>query len=290
MECKNTNAYLVFKAFLAVLFGGLLTACASTDAVLGQDAEKAGYNLATELRGNVVHVTGTVDGKPEYGLGFIVGEKDKELFIVTANHVVRPMSPEPGQSIPESAQVEFLHAQGEKIEAQIIKRQEKYDLAILGVPRPDNFEWKKKAIGQPKLEPTDKVWTIDADRAWTVTSEPGSISKSDPIQITTSGLKVLPGQSGAPLISNSGIIGMIYIDETHGHAQAYPLEVIKSQVEEWGKPWDLENNYAGKNTLKWVLSGVAAAALIFALSGDSDDGGNGSTATINIDTQIPESN
>jgi len=158
MERKNTIARLVFIAFLAVLFGGLLPACATTKAVLGQDSEKAGYNMATELRGNIVHVTGTVDGTPEYGLGFIVGENDKELFIVTANHVVRPMSPGPGQSIPESAQIEFLHAQGEYKVARIIPiSDEEYDLAILSVPRPEGFEWQKKAIRQPEFKPSDKV-------------------------------------------------------------------------------------------------------------------------------------
>jgi len=287
MECKNTFACLVFKAFIVALFGGLLQACATTDAVLGQDSEKAGYNMAKELRGNVVYVTGV---QKKVGLGFIVGENEKELFIVTANHVVRPTSPAPGESIPESAQIEFLHAQGEYKEAQIIPlHDEKFDLAILSVPRPENFEWQKKAIGQPKLEPSDKVWTIGRDGSWTPSAVPGSISKSDPLQITTSGLKVMPGHSGAPLISKSGIVGMIYTDETFGNSFAYPLEVIKSRVEEWEKPWDLEDNYTGKNIWWWVLGGVGAAALALTLSGDSNDSSS-NTATVNIATPIPGSN
>jgi len=283
MELKKALASLAFNAFIAMLFGSLLQACAAMGPVLGQDSEKSGYNMAKELRGNVVYVTGTMSG-----LGFIVGERDKELFIVTANHVVRPMDPKPGQSIPKVAQVEFMHALGEKIEAQIIKPQGKYDLAILSVPLPENFKWKKKAIGNPEFELSDKVWTIDADRAWTVSSEPGSINKFDPVQITTSGLRVLLGYSGAPLISKSGIIGMLYDVDTQGKAQAYPMEVIKSQVEEWGKPWDLEKNYT--SGWLWVLligvGAAAALALIVDGGGGGSDGG-GDTGPIIITAPVP---
>lgn len=289
MECKKTITRLGFSTFIVVVIVSLLQACATTEAVLGQDSEKAGYNMAKELRGNVVYVTGTVDKKPEYGLGFIVGEKNKELFIVTANHVVRPMDPGPGQPIPESAQVEFLHAQGEYKKAQIIRpRDEKVDLAILSVPSPENFEWQKMAIGQPDLEPSDKVWTIDHDMSWTPSAVPGSISKSDPMQITTSGLKVLRGHSGAPLISKSGIIGMIYKAEPYEDSIAYPLEVVKSRVEEWGKPWDLENNYTEKKTWLWVLLGVTAAILAVVAGGDdSGDGGAGDTGTLTVTAPVP---
>jgi len=240
-------------------------------------------------------VTGTIidekgKKKKEYGLGFVIGEKDKELFIVTANHVVRPMSPEPEQPIPETAQIEFLHAQGEYKEARIIpKRDEKLDLAILSVPRPEGFEWQRKAIGEPKLKLTDKVWTIDADRAWTVSSEPGSIYKTDPMQITTSGLKVLPGHSGGPLISKSGIVGMIHHAESRENSLAYPLDIIKSREEEWEKPWNLENNYGRKKRWLWVLLiGVAVASLsLFAAGGGGGGGGGGDTGTIIVTAPAP---
>lgn len=290
MECKNTIIQLAFNAFIVVLLGGLLHACSTTEAVLGQDSEKAGYNMAKELRGNVVYVKGTVDKKSKYGLGFIVGEKDKELFIVTANHVVRPMDPGPGQPIPESAQVEFLHAQGEYKEARIIPlSDEKLDLAILGVPRLEGFEWQQKVIGQPEFEPSDKVWTINHDRSWTPSAVPGSISRSDPMQITTSGLQVLPGHSGAPLISKSGIIGMIYHSGTHGNSYTYPLEVIRSRVEEWEKPWDMENNYAENNRWWWwALAGVAAVVFAVSDGGDDDGGGStGDTGTLTVTAPTP---
>lgn len=285
MERENTIAYLVFKVLTVLLFAAVVHACATTKAVLGQDAEKAGYNTAKALRGNVVHITGTVNNDSKNGLGFIVGENQNELFIVTANHVVRPMDPGPGQAIAQTAQVEFLHAQGELKVAKIIPvSEEKFDLAVLSVPRPPDFKWQKKAIGKPELEPSDKIWTIDADRSWTVSSEAGTIYKSDPAQITTSGLKVLPGHSGAPLISQSGIIGMIFSDETHGNAYAYPLEVIESRVAEWGKPWDLEDNYSGTNKWWWALAGIAAAVL---LSGDDDDDDGQETTTITVSAPEP---
>lgn len=286
MERKNTIARLAFNAFLVVMFGGLLHACATTEAVLGQDSEKAGYNTAKKLRGDVVHVIGTIGKQRNDGLGFIVGENDKELFIVTANHVVRPMIPKQGQAIPKTAQIEFLHAQGEYQEAQIKpKSNEKLDLAILSVPRPENFEWQKKAIGQSELAPLDKVWVIKNDGAWTVTSESGSVSKSDPTQITTSGLKIMPGYSGTPLISKSGIIGMIYKVDSTGDSFALPLAVIKSQVDEWAMPWNLENNYAGKSKWLWVLLGVGAAAL--AVSGGGGGGGAADTGTLTVTAPAP---
>lgn len=286
MERKNTLARLAVNTLLVLLLAYLNQGCATTDALLGQDSDRAGYKIAENLRNNVVHITGTVDGKPEYGLGFIVGEKDKELFIVTASHVVRPKNIEPGQSPPESAQIEFLYAKGEIKEARILPQvsEKEFDLAILSVTRPEGFEWKKEAIGHPEFKPSDKVWTIDAKGSWTPTAEPGSISKSDPVQITTSGLKVSRGQSGAPLISKSGIIGMIYDDETDGDSFAYPLKVIKSQVKEWEKPWNLEDNYSDTNNWLWVLLGVAVASLLTSDGGGDDDD---NTGTITVSAPAP---
>jgi S1-C subfamily serine protease len=72
-------------------------------AILAQPIDQAvGRELAEVLRHNVVSIrTERTDGG-QSGFGFIVGEHQGQLYIVTANHVVRSDQPDVVEMPPEN--------------------------------------------------------------------------------------------------------------------------------------------------------------------------------------------
>src|SRR5260370_1332384 len=53
------------------------------------------------------------------------------------------------------------------------------------------------------------------------------------------GTVVQPGSSGGPVVSDSGIIGMIEQDSV-GNTRALSIDFIKRSFEAWNHPWGLE--------------------------------------------------
>jgi hypothetical protein len=81
---------------------------------------------------------------------------------------------------------------------------------------------------------------------WYVPAQPGSIASDQPSArslIEVDGLAVAPGTSGAPLIADSGIVGMIESDSAYD-TRALTVDFIKRAFLQWNYPWDLNEGHA----------------------------------------------
>lgn len=213
--------------------------------ILGQ-AQPSGDELADKLRNNVVKITAKREsGESTQGFGFIVGKQHNQFYIVTANHVVR--SNRPGGA-STSVKVKFYSDPGHSYEADLLETfyGNPQDFAVIKLTAPPNFSWEPKSL--IPLERIRKgirgkdVWFIGRSGEWYIPAIPGKINSERPdlhsiIHVDMVSVRV--GTSGAPLITQNGIIGMIIQDEV-GSARAVSIEAIKAAFDEWRYPWSLQ--------------------------------------------------
>jgi hypothetical protein len=114
------------------------------------------------------------------------------------------------------------------------------DLAVLRIQSPPRFAWNRKAQARDPVKRGTDVWFIGKLGAWYVPTRPGAVNEVEPSgTIRVDGLPVSVGTSGAPLISQSGILGMIVTD-TGAFSEATPLDLIRRVIARWHYPWQLE--------------------------------------------------
>ena len=73
-----------------------------------QAQQSAGEALSLALRANVVSIVAERSDGIQNGFGFIVGERHGQVYIVTANHVVRSSGPDTTSQIL----IKYFHDQG----------------------------------------------------------------------------------------------------------------------------------------------------------------------------------
>lgn len=200
--------------------------------IFGQADGERGYQMAMELRTNVVRIT----CENQVGFGFIVAVRNNYAYIVTANHVIKD-SP--------FIKVNYFLAPSDEYEIQQAERvEESIDLALLKVTAPTNLVWEKKCYSEI-THPNTRTWFVGRSGKWYVPtgSFAGSINDAganNKIYIDIP--SVLPGTSGAPLITEKGIVGLIYQDDLN-LTEALNIQLIKYYVQKvWLYPFQLESN------------------------------------------------
>ncbi len=200
---------------------------------------KTGEELANDLRRNVVRVTSrwTNGTSQRSGFGFLVGERNGLLYIVTADHVVRDDNLAVG--IPG---IIFYYDQGKEYQGDVLDThllKSAGDVAVVRIQPPPGFSWRRDALANAPAVRGDDVWFAGLQGAWYVPVRPGAISSIEPGgEIRFEGLAIRPGTSGAPLIGKSGILGMIVKDDDV-FGTATSVDVIARAFRDWVYPWQL---------------------------------------------------
>jgi formylglycine-generating enzyme required for sulfatase activity len=151
------------------------------------------------------------------------------------------------------------------------------DLAVIEAEAPAGLAWRRAALGSPDLlERGTQVWFVGIAREWDVPTISGRVNRiSHDLRITFDSVSVLPGTSGAPLISGSGIVGMIIEDSLGGRAIAVSVDVLRRAFLNWPLPWLLAS--AGTSPeMPTELKGKDGAEMVLVPAGEfwmgSDDG------------------
>ncbi len=202
-------------------------------------AQQQGDRITAPYKAGTVRITARfADGDSKEGFGFIVGERNRDLFLVTANHVIEK-KPDRATSI----EVRFAAAPDEPYKARWLQSKGHLDLALLKTDKPDFAVLWQQATWCNRFQRGDKVWFIGRDRDWFVPldREAGELYASEPdiddrLRFAISSVK--PGTSGAPLIHANGIVGMITQDRVND-ARAVAVNKIRRFVAGRGYPWQL---------------------------------------------------
>ena len=111
-----------------------------------------GQALALQLRDNVVSLVATwTEGTTHDGFGFIVGERAHDVFIVTANHVVRGGGP---GDVARSVSVKYFGAQGTSYPANLLETSDAaHDLAVLQAKLPEGLSWRRDTMAGRSVAP-----------------------------------------------------------------------------------------------------------------------------------------
>ena len=200
----------------------------------------------TRFMKNVVHLTVKFsNGDAEQGFGFIVGEDDLgtpdkpdvRLYVATANHVVRKDNPDVRV---QEIKAQFCTYKLKSYAADLLDVFEPdLDFAVLEIPKPfPKFQWETNFF-----DPNPAAKT----RAGFIGLQ-GKCLESGLVTLTGVSYKgsldildnqIQPGTSGAPLISNKGIIGLITRSEP-GKAEAVNIDILRKFAVENGVPWKLQ--------------------------------------------------
>ena len=201
-----------------------------------QAQQSAGETLSLALRSNVVSIVAERSDGTQNGFGFIVGERHGQVYIVTANHVVRSSGPD----VTAKVLIKYFHEQGKAYQATLLETSHQaYDLAVLQASVPPGLAWQREALGLQKVERGTQVWFVGRSAEWYVPTVPGRINTFTlDAKFLIDNLPVRVGTSGAPLIADIGVIGMI-TDDAGESSQAVSIEVIGRAFEQWNLPWGL---------------------------------------------------
>ena len=195
---------------------------------------RAQTDRAQSLRGNVTAITATTaDGYSQYGFGFVTGERNGRLFIITAAHVVEEARAEGGR-----VELRFYNDY-QQYEARVIRMNTNADVALLEVDKPPRYQWETNCLGVAAVN--DDVAFIGRDRDWYIPRgrSLGTIYRMQNNQIEVDVNSVKVGTSGAPLISSGGIIGMIIKDDGV-QAIAVDLDQLRSILSEFAYFFSLQ--------------------------------------------------
>lgn len=206
-----------------------------------------GYKNALALRNNVLKVRASLSGNEQFGFGFVIGEREDKLFVVTAAHTLSFPSQDREWVTPD-IYLEFYSAFGEQ-KARVIHIIDDRDIAILTIPKPNEYTWKSHCMGNARKGETDLrfIGRPGSGDQWyvsPVTKHKGilNITPDGIIHFDVEGL--VPGCSGAPLLDDEGIVGMIIQDEQES-AKAVNIKVIWDKIQELEFP---ENPFQLKHT------------------------------------------
>jgi hypothetical protein len=161
----------------------------------------------------------------ESGSGFLFAADADMIYILTANHVVENL---------ETVNVSFFSNQYDEV-GTVIGQNSYYDVAVVAVPNSRRFPWSPiSAIQNPKGGTPVFCITVRRDRQVLNNKNRAIITSINNEEITTN-TNINEGDSGTPLFSASGVIGMIFKQP----GTARPIGILYDLVSSWKLPWQL---------------------------------------------------
>jgi hypothetical protein len=208
----------------------LLAATAS----LAQD--RAANDAVEKAKQLTVMINVTTDGDTRPGAGIIFGVANEQIYIATANHLVRR-----GMSTASEIRVEFPWLRGQPVPAELLTYYDEraLDLAVIVVDRAKarigrtHLPWDRLVTAQT-LAHDSGVFAIGYPNGSAFDVSAGQISQVEAVLLKYRVPGLLPGgYSGGPLVDKDGrIVGMIVRDQPPD-GEATPIDLIVKQLRAW---------------------------------------------------------
>ena len=200
--------------------------------------------IAEKIKMNTIKLSTKSDemeahNNKQFGFGFIIGKKSNYLYAATAKHVIEFKEYEDEPAITASSIKACFFNPPDHFDVtkniRVIARDAHLDLAILKIPRPEFFKFTRNYYAS-EIEEEDKAKFIGKENDWYIPSTEGGVNLSKE-NIKVEIFSILPGTSGAPLITSKGLVGMI-IKDSIGSAKATYIKDIKQFANQHNIPWN----------------------------------------------------
>lgn len=219
-------------ATIGVLTGLSLIAEAFTDSQPSNEAEESIKQL-------VVMVESKLAGQERIGSGIIFGFGPDQLYIMTANHVVRE-----GQREAEEIRIRTRWSPEKYIRATLLPRRDAaLDLAVLstanlaGLAKKDELPFDR--MGDPKLlERGDAIYVLGNPhgKSWRVNTTPEHFTEAREDSLEFESNLIAPGHSGGALLnSDRELLGMLRSDQAP-YGVAVSITNVVKRLMDWGYP------------------------------------------------------
>jgi hypothetical protein len=210
--------------------------------LIGVASPRPGYpNEAEEsIKQLVVMVEAKRAGVEHLGSGIIFGMGPDRLYIVTADHVVRPRRQE-----PEEVYIRYRWGPDERVKAQLLEsRDAALDVAVLSVSGLKDLASRYEGLPFDRLGDPDALRRGDAlyllghpgGRPWRMNTSAERLVETRDHRLEFESNVIAVGHSGGALLNRMmDLVGMLRSD-TPPYGEAVSISTILKKVSEWGYP------------------------------------------------------
>ena len=216
-------------------------------------AAPANAEVLDERLDRSIELVVMVAGDEAEGAGILFGREAAQLYVITANHVVRQGDRElPIQVLLKSRPEQWLNASV----TEHFDSDRKRDLAVLRVPAdlpadvlcPQALD---RVAGGADLKRGDGVFPVGNPRgtSWGMPLTPDRLVAVAGPRVSFESQAILPGHSGGALFTERGeLVGMITADQPP-YGQALDVVAALEQLRAWGYPVNLWTRAEGNRNL-----------------------------------------
>lgn len=204
-------------------------AVVAASAFAQSEAERERTNAA------VVMIKSKLPTGEAFGAGVIVSATPQDVYIVTANHLVRH------GGAATDVQVQLNPKRGEWVPARILDLQDAdLDLAALVIrPAPASPDVLKGAGAAPSSLPRgSEVYPLGfpRGRVWDLPLRADIVASATATRISFESQRVGPGNSGGPLLDPCGHVVGLVVNSDPPLAEAVSIETVLDTYRKWGLP------------------------------------------------------
>jgi hypothetical protein len=219
-----------------------------------------------EIKRLVVMIEARLGGEPSVGAGIIVGIKADNLYIATANHVVRR-----GALDAEEVRIRFRWRPDTLVKAQLLpQRDSEMDLAVLDVTGLKELTIEASSLAFERLgnlnllQPGDALYLLGNPGGipWRVNTTPEKYIETRKGSLEFESNVIAKGHSGGALLNGEGeLLGMLVSDEPP-YGRATSMTRIIGKLRELSYPVNLRPPYSqisagNQRTCQAAYDGVA---------------------------------
>lgn len=203
----------------SVLAAGLaaLTAAADGTAWAQRGADQPAVVAAREA-------TARISGA-EAGYGLVIGANEAQVIIATARHVVDDAAAQGGL-----VTIDFAQLARRRQPAEVVKGCEDVDrdIAFLRTSRPAFSNFPSDILAASRAAPAERAWVIGRDSTFEISPEPGRVGPydRDGFFALRNMRFVVAGVSGAPAVSDDGVVGLVVRAGAGSDAEAIAIDAV----------------------------------------------------------------
>jgi alpha-tubulin suppressor-like RCC1 family protein len=204
--------------------------------------------LREDIKSLIVRIETKFSDRVSFGAGIVAGADNDQIYIVTANHVVRD-GDRPGQDLL----VEFYGLRGKSLLATLATHFDAgRDLAVLVVPNAkahgiDVNAFPFDRAGDPSaLTRGDPVFLAGHpnDVRWSLSVTPDAFVETEEDWLRFESKSLFPGHSGGALLNfRLEIVGLLRSDK-QPYGEALSIAKILTIFKQWGYPLKLRQRFA----------------------------------------------